>query len=58
VRQVKADFDLELQRQLAVALNGRADAVLEIEMKQEPRKSQIETSGKEGNPNSGQNYAY
>ena len=41
---MKADFELELQRQLAVAFTGRSDAVPEIEMKQEV---QIDTVVKE-----------
>ena len=58
-QQLKADFELELARQLAVALSGRADAVPEIEMKEEPREVQIDTTSvKEGHPNSGQNSAF
>ena len=46
-QQLKADFDLELQRQLAVAFTGRSDAVPEVEMKQEPKEFQIDTVVKE-----------
>ena len=42
-QQMKADFELELQRQLAVAFTGRSDAVPEIEMKE----VQIDTMARE-----------
>ena len=47
---MKADFDLELQRQLAVHFTGRSDAVPNIEMRQSsPQKEvqvQIDTMSK------------